>query len=215
MTSKPQQLKIISGFIFVFICSGALSLNAQGVFFNGHLQSADLHSGMNVYEIALAPQITFRSQSGRGFGFNGHFMMPISSEIAGNFSMGTGIVPFLFDGHLQYNILPDYPEHIAFGIGGGIHYLREDKWNHVTPYLYPTISKTLDWGGFVVTPYVLIPLGLTFYRDKVQFPLKATLGTRMTNKDLKNVFFFLEGGFGILNAPIQVAFGLSFQFESG
>jgi hypothetical protein len=193
---------------------GSWSSPSFAVFYHSQFQTADLNPGMSIYEVSLEPNIIFSGPTGTGFGLNGHLQIPLSQDFSGHFAMGTGVIPFMFDGHVQYNVYPDFEGRIAFSLGGGLTYLRQEEWNHVTAYVYPTVSKRFFWGGMILSPYALAPVGIGFYRNRFQIPLKVAIGNKITNEELKNLFFYWEVGVGILNAPIQVSFGMSFMFDS-
>ena len=199
---------------FIAACSTFIPLKTFAIFYHSQFQTADLHPGMSIYEISLEPNITFTGPTGKGFGMNGHLLMPLTQDISANLSMGSGIVPFMFDGHIQYSLYPDFEGHIAFSVGGGLNYLRRQEWNHVTAYLYPTISKSFRWGGFLMAPYALLPIGVCLFRNQFTVPIKVSIGNKITSEDLKNIYFYFEVGVGIINAPTQVAFGMGFQFDS-
>lgn len=168
---------------------------------------------MTTYEVSLEP-IIYMGGALSGFGMAGRLLLPLTEDFAGNISVGTGAIPFQFDSHVQYSIYPDFDNQIAFSVGGGMSYLRKDTFNHVTLYAYPIISKTFRWGGFILTPYALAPIGVSFFHDTMDVPLRVSLGAKATNPELKHVFFYLEGGVGILNAPHLISFGIAFQFNS-
>lgn len=192
-------------------CLGAPK--AHAIFFHSLFQTADLYPGMSVFHVALEPNITFTGPKGSGFGTNAHVLFPITPDVTGNVSVGTGTVPFMFDVQVQYSIYPDFEKQVAFSLGGGLAYLRHDQSNHVSVYLYPIVSKTFFLGGFVLTPYLYLPIGLTFFKRQVDTPIKVALGARFINKHIQNLLFFCEAGIGVLDAPMLVSFGLSYRFE--
>ena len=197
------------------ILSCVVSTPAFAVFYISNFQTADLHPSMSTYEVSIEPMIYLGGADTKGFGAAGRVLLPLAEDFSGNISAGTGVVPFQFDSHIQYSIYPDYENQISFSLGGGLSYLRQEQLNHVIVYTYPTVSKTFHWEGFILTPYALAPIGMSFYQDAIAIPLKVSVGAKATNPELKTVFFYLETSVGILKSPHMVSFGMAFQFESG
>lgn len=191
------------------------SIPAFATFYSSNFQTGDLHPGMNTYEVSIDPIIYLGGANTQGFGVASHVLFPISEDFSGNISAGTGAIPFHLDSHVQYSMFPDYDNQVAFSIGGGLAYLRQEQFNHVIIYSYPIVSKTFHVEGFVLTPYALAPIGMSFYQDRIGVPLKISVGAKATNPELKTVFFYLEASVGILKSPHIVSFGMAFQFDSG
>jgi hypothetical protein len=201
--------------LFILISAVLFSSQAFAIFYNANFQTADLHPGIRTYEVSFEPIIYLGGANTSGFGFGGHVLFPINEDFTANVSAGTGANPFQFDSHVQYSFFPDFEEQFAFSLGGGMSYLRQSQHNHVILYVYPTTSKTFEWGGMVLTAYGYTPIGMSFFKDNVKIPIQASLGMKATNPELKNLFFYLETSLGIVNAPFIVSFGMAFQFESG
>src|SRR5690606_20445117 len=125
---------------------------------------------------------------------------------------GAGSVDFQGGALFKWIPIPDHEKQPAMGLISGIIYSRSDSDNFFSFRLGPIISKEYLWEWGFITPYLSLPLGVTFNDTSTLYPLQFTLGAEFASEDDKEFSLISEIGFDISDSFTYVTVGLVWRF---
>jgi len=174
-----------------------------------------LPAGM--YDVGLETQFGLGGDYPSGANFLGHFDMPGSEDINFKFIAGGGSLPFEAGGFVKYVPFPDLESQPAIGMLGGVVFSRSSSGTSMLNLrLHPLVSKKFDTQIGELTPFLSLPIGITFASGATTYPFQIAPGTRWRPAGYKNLSFMTELGINLNAAFSYISFGAIVPFdESG
>jgi hypothetical protein len=130
--------------------------------------------------------------------------------------LGTGSMSFNGALYYKYVPVPDIGNQPALGLTTGFEYGYYNPYNEFSLETKPMISKklhTVEAGA--LTPYLAVPVGVTFGTDRTRLFTQLAVGTYWQPETTGQFSFYGELGFNIANAFDYVSFAFAYNFDRG
>lgn len=182
----------------------------------GHAYLSILDSGEPVAKgrihAGLAPQIFVgETQGGEGI-----FWLKTGLDDGRDLSIqaGFGEIDFWTQLATRWIPIPDYEGQPAIGLRFDVTLARDESYSHGVLRVAPFLSKRFRSETGHIEPYVYLPLGLRIQEGTYTSLSQFIVGSQMALEDLRPIYFYVEVGANLRQAPAYFTVGIASQFSS-
>lgn len=198
------------GRILVFMTLLAAALPAHAYF--STLSTADALE-QDQYEAGFEMQYILNKIAGANF--IGHFNMGMGKGRELDFLLGTGSTNFQLGAFFKTNPIPDVAGQPGISVMAGSIYANKDGAYTWSFRLHPIISEKFKLTEKTyITPYLTLPLGVTFSSVSTTVPIQLAFGAEWLPDFFSNIRIMGEAGFEINSSFSYYTVALKIPFDS-
>lgn len=139
------------------------------------------------YRLGASLQSLTAGKSGLNVG--GYMDMGVNSDSSARLLFAVGSVDFQLGGSYKYIPFPDYENQPAIGVRTAAWVARVSDTSITTFQIAPLISKKVQVPKGELTPYIAVPINMTFTKDTNTTGTQFVVGTEYSHPELENVQF--------------------------